>query len=88
MVDWQPLVEAGASFAGFFLWPWLVALWAFAALIERYHTLDLYMRALGWDGIRELLAGFGMSASSMMRARVDALNTEPKPTNVSEIRRP
>lgn len=89
MIDWQPLVDVAAKWLSWGPWKWLVfGLIVWHGMIGRANAVR-WVEALGWDGVRELLAGFGNSPSSLMQARVDAINAEtPKPTNLADIRRP
>ena len=80
----QHLIDAGAAILAFPLWPWLIALTWFVLLIGRA-TFVRWMEALGWDGLRELLAGFGNSPSSLIRAQEQA--REGAPGNVTSLPR-
>ena len=72
-LNFQPLVDALASILNFYLWNYLLSLWFFAALIQRYTRLAKWCEALGWDGLREFLAGFGHSPQPRSRPEIEVV---------------
>lgn len=84
-MNFQPLIDAAGALLAFWLWPWMLALSWFVLLIGRA-TFVRWMEALGWDGLREFLAGFGNSPSSLMRATQQQVR-EPAQNNVTPLPR-
>ena len=85
MIDWNPLVAAGTDWLSWPPWKWLVfGLIVWHGMLGRA-TATRWVESLGWDGLRELLAGFGNSPSSMLRAQREA--AAPTTNNVADLRR-
>lgn len=79
-MSWQPMIDAAAAILAFWLWPWMLALSWLVLLVGR-GTFIRWMEALGWSGLREMLAGFGNSPSAMLQAHEQARQGVQAPAN-------
>lgn len=83
MLDWNPLIAAGADLLRSYTFlAMLVVTWA--CLLFGRDRIATWIEAIGADGVRELLAGFGNSTRNMIHAQREA---SMPPSNVADLRR-
>ena len=85
MIDWNPLIAAGAELLRSYTFlAILVITWA--CLLFGRDRIAAWIEAVGADGVREFLAGYGNSTRNMLRAQREA--AAPTTNNVADLRRP